>query len=443
MLPTDQPLTPETNIQNETKAINRRAILYGVVITVIVSIIIFVSLFIFITAPRNEKKGVFTNNEIQQQNKITKNTQVFCGNPPEELDSRHMELSSFTPFAVNEWYVDPVNPAESFIELRNTSKYPLNTSNVSVMMWPADSSAPIHSEHKGILPAADVGAGCIITIHEKDLIKTSYADNVVQKFSTTIIPTSLIVGTNKGNGGGQVNYFPNMPAGFSVSLTPAGKYVVAPKTPGQYNGAVAKSTFNPSIDAVRYFKEIVPYVSEKQPDEKVVAKWDSYKPTVIIAGDYSSKDKLCVEQAIESLRPITGLALPVVEKKANKMSEKSAINIFYVSPSKFPEWANRDNLADASPFWFGMELTNHIKEGQVYINPALSDLIKCQYAYWGIGRSLGVMRVGKAHPGSIFNESFGSKAEYSQLDKDIIRMLYDRLIESNDDLIDINHIFPD
>lgn len=446
------PNVPQQQLTSLTNGRNKKYLLIGVVVVVAV-LAIGVAAFAWfrITTPQTEQKVIpLANTSILPK----KEAQVVCGNPAESLDISHMAVSEFVPsLVVNEWYVDPANSQESFIELRNISTNPFITDGIEIIINdPALITNTIpRVSSGGVLPVQKLEPGCLIVLKQEDLIPRQEAEGWHAgnaHSSGKIDGKYLILGSREGNGGpGQLEYLASMQTGYSVSLTSAGKYVAAPKTPGQYNNATVKPAFQPSAATIKYFKEIVPYIPRSDSNQRIIAKWDRTEVPIGVMDTSAPEDRTCIETAVKELRKLTGLTMPgkSFDTKQGLLGLRRAINIFFVPPAQFPDWARvgEDNTRGAAqPTWHGGEDTNHIDDAEIFINPSLSAQERCQIIYRGLGRSIGIMRNGKSHPESMFNETWPSTAGYSAIDQDIIRMLYDRLIEPGDTLEDINRVFP-
>lgn len=436
-------------ISNHIKGDNKKYMVIGIIVaTTILAVGVAAFAWFRITTPQTEQKVVpLANTSIQPK----REAQVVCGNPAESLDISHMAVSEFVPsLVVNEWYVDPANPQESFIELRNISTNPFVTDGIEVII---NDPALITNQvpqvsNGGVLPVQKLEPGCLIVLKQEDLVPRQEAEGWRAgnaHSSGKIDGKYLILGSREGSGGpGQVEYLTDLPTGHSVSLTSAGKYVAAPKTPGQYNNATVKPALQPSTTAVKYFKEVVPYIPQDNPNQRIIAKWDRTEVPVGVMYNASPEDRVCIEEAVKELRELTGLTMAgkSFDTKYGLLGLRRAINIFFVPPSQFPDWAVDKTRMASRATWHGGEFTNHIDDGEVFINPALPAQEKCQLIYYGLGRALGIMRNGKNHPESAFHETSAPAVGYAPIDKEIIRMLYNRLIEPGDTLEDINRVFP-
>lgn len=427
----------------QVKSGNNKLIIIGAVAAVVTLAVGTAALAWWkITTPQTEVKGTLPPALERKIAEQAQKAQIVCGQS-EPLATDNMSFfQGVQNIVVNEWYVDPTNPEESFIELRNAGDTSINTDGINIILYPTDMNKP--ERNGGIVPTANLEPNCLMVLRQKDITPKEAGNFSGRQLYTdpTIVPTSLFLGNRSGDSNeGQIEYLKSMPAGYSVSLTSAGKYAAALKTPGAMNNATLAPAFKPSAATISYFKEVVPYIPRDNPDQRIIAKWTRSEVPVGVSSNASPEDRACVEKAVQEVRELTGLNMPG-KSFDTKIGFRRAINIFFTPPSEFPEWAGQNTQAVARGTWHGGEFTNHIDEGEVYINPTLPPQEKCFLVYFGLGRALGVMRRGESHPGSMFHKALAPVPGYTAIDKEIIRTLYDRLIEPGDTLEDINRIIP-
>ena len=181
---------------------------------------------------------------------------------------------------------------------------------------------------------------------------------------------------------------------------------------------------NYSEEAVNYFLKIglcPEFGTCKRP---IVKKWTS-DVRIKIHGNYNDRDEEELDSIIYELSELTGLSIKKVTKDAN-------INIYYTAQSKFKEYIsqyNEDNPQDG--LFAAFPDPNYVYyKATICIEDRLDQLRKLHLLREELTQSLGLPNDSKLYSNSVFQQNPQFKpTEYSSLDREVIRLLYDKNIQ--------------
>ncbi len=179
-----------------------------------------------------------------------------------------------------------------------------------------------------------------------------------------------------------------------------------------------------SEEAVNYFFKIGLCPEFGTCTRPVVKKWES-DVRIKVHGKYSNRDEEELDDIIHELSELTGLSIKRVTKDAN-------INIYYVPQSKFKKYIpqyNEDNPQDG--LFAVLPDANYVYyKATICIEDRLDQLRKLHLLREELTQSLGLPNDSELYFNSVFQQNPQHKpTEYSNLDKEVIRLLYDRNIK--------------
>lgn len=161
--------------------------------------------------------------------------------------SRTWDANSYrlatTKLVVNEWYADPFDPSQSYIELKNVSGYKISLESVEFRAQSTVIPLSLHT----------LAPGEILLLHENDL--STYAS---QDVTAPLIKKGGIIMARTGDvaiGGGAL--YENIPSGYSIGVVDLkalreGRfysdweeiYQIMPQTPGRENQVMVQKRSN-------------------------------------------------------------------------------------------------------------------------------------------------------------------------------------------------------
>ena len=179
-----------------------------------------------------------------------------------------------------------------------------------------------------------------------------------------------------------------------------------------------------SQEAVNYFFEIGLCPEFGRCFEPIVKKWTS-DVRIKLYGNYTNADERELENIIYELSKLTGLSIQKVTSDAN-------INIYFVAQSKFKKYIpqyNEDNPQDGL-FAVTPSDNNIYYKATICIEDDLDQLRKLHLLREELTQSFGLPNDSESYLNSVFQQDPQYKpTEYSDLDKEVIRLLYDRKIK--------------
>ena len=182
-----------------------------------------------------------------------------------------------------------------------------------------------------------------------------------------------------------------------------------------------------SQEALNYFYE-VGFGSELGRSDNTIAKWTN--SINIYIGGGRPEDRSEIQEIIEELKTLTGLSINIVDDH-----NQSNLKIIYTSTNSFTA-----HCGSYKPSTHGVqqglfcnewkEPGNVIVQGKVLIDNSLSSqVIRSHLVREELTQCLGLMQDSYAYPDSIFQQTSTSVTEFSELDKEVIRILYDHRLQ--------------
>ncbi len=193
------------------------------------------------------------------------------------------------------------------------------------------------------------------------------------------------------------------------------EYFTPPPSPyGEYSKA-----------GVEYLQEIgfCPEFELKKCDQ-VIKKWTS-NVKVQIHGNYTESDEKELDNIISDLAELTGLSI-------KKVSSNADINIYFVQQSKFNKYIPEyDKIAPQEGLFATHYNSNYIYyKATICIRDDTSELKKHHLLREELTQSFGLTRDSYSYTNSVFQQDPQYKpVEYAEIDKEIIRILYDDKIK--------------
>ena len=182
-----------------------------------------------------------------------------------------------------------------------------------------------------------------------------------------------------------------------------------------------------SEQAVNYFLEIglCPEFSTLPCDPKVT-KWDS-DVRVQLHGQYSPADEEEVNSIISELSELTGLSVTKVNSNAN-------INIHIVPHSSFTKYCRAYNPDGNQDGYFQVsqpsDKKSPLSSSVICIKNNLEETHRHHLLREELTQSFGIFNDSYSHTGSVFQQDpYYTPTEYAEIDREVIRLLYDKRIK--------------
>ena len=177
-------------------------------------------------------------------------------------------------------------------------------------------------------------------------------------------------------------------------------------------------TSTPTTGALDYFLEIV-LGSEFGDSNPIVHKWLT-DPSIEVHGNPTTDDMDTLAQMISELNDLVdGIRLELVQDSAN-------VNIYFEPQSKFPSILSDYVPGNHGFFWMWWRNSGEIVKAQILIasDQTLSQEIRSHLIREELTQALGMAKDSYSYPGSIFYQEWSTVTKYSDIDREVIRLLY-------------------
>ncbi|MDE0518677.1 MAG: DUF2927 domain-containing protein [Bdellovibrionales bacterium] len=175
--------------------------------------------------------------------------------------------------------------------------------------------------------------------------------------------------------------------------------------------------------AVHYFLEIGLGSEFGDPTNVTVKKWAS-EIRIQIHGNYNQSDENELESIISELSELTSLSIKRVTSNAN-------INIYFAKQTDFKRYIPQYNTSNPQNGVFAsLYQGDHITEATICIEDHLVPPQRHHLLREELTQTMGLQKDSYSYQNSVFQQSPDhTPTEYSQIDKEVIRILYDKKIK--------------
>ena len=174
--------------------------------------------------------------------------------------------------------------------------------------------------------------------------------------------------------------------------------------------------------AVNYFLEIGLCSEFEVCTNPTIKKWTS-DVRIQLQGNYTKSDEEELDDIISELSELTGLSISRVTGNAN-------INIYFVKQAQFTRYIPNYNTSNPQNGVFATKYQgDSITRAMVCIEDHLVPPQRHHLLREELTQAMGLQQDSYSHQNSIFQQSPDyTPTEYAQIDKEVIRILYDRNI---------------
>ena len=225
----------------------------------------------------------------------------------------------------------------------------------------------------------------------------------------------------------------------------------SPRIPQEHQVADPTADYTPySHNAINYFSEVGfgAEFGEKQAQDFIV-RWEIGMEVYINGGTQSDIDE--VNKVIGELAQLTGLSIKFTNQPISTVKvPNNAINIRYTTQDAFAEACGEERYEkvvkyhgeQAGYFCNGWnDNSKIIVHAYVLIDNSIQPQSQRNHLLREeLTQSLGIMKDSNSYTDSVFHDSYSSTpTEFSELDKQVIQILYDNRISAGMNLNDILH----
>ena len=174
--------------------------------------------------------------------------------------------------------------------------------------------------------------------------------------------------------------------------------------------------------SVQYFMEIALGSEFGDPTNVTVKKWAS-EVRIQIHGNYNQSDEDELESIISELSELTSLSIKRVNSNAN-------INIYFAKQADFKKYIPHYNTSNPQNGVFATIYEgHHITKATICIEDHLVSPQRHHLLREELTQTMGLQKDSYSYQNSIFQQSPEyTPTEYSQIDREVIRILYDQKI---------------
>ena len=225
----------------------------------------------------------------------------------------------------------------------------------------------------------------------------------------------------------------------------------SPHVPQEHLVANPTADYTPySHDAINYFSEVA-FGAEfgKKQVQDFIVRWGSGMKVYITGGTQSDIDE--VRRVTGELAQLTGLSIEFINQSISTAKvPNNAINIRYTTQDEFAEACGEERYGDVTQTHgeqAGFFCNNWNPNNKIIIRAYVliddSEQPQSQRNHLlreELTQSLGIMKDSNSYTDSVFHDSYSSTpTEFSELDKQVIKILYDNRISAGMKLNDILH----
>ncbi|MDE0119669.1 MAG: DUF2927 domain-containing protein [Bdellovibrionales bacterium] len=185
--------------------------------------------------------------------------------------------------------------------------------------------------------------------------------------------------------------------------------------------------------AVHYFLEIGLGSEFGDPTNLTVKKWAS-EVRIQIQGNYNQSDEEELENIIAELSELTGLSIKRVTNNAN-------INIYFAKQADFKRYIPQyDTNNPQNGVFSTLYQGDYITKATICIEDHLVSPQRHHLLREELTQTMGLQKDSYSYQNSVFQQSPDyTPTEYSQIDKEVIRILYDKKVKPGMSKIDIEN----
>lgn len=173
-----------------------------------------------------------------------------------------------------------------------------------------------------------------------------------------------------------------------------------------------------SQQTLNYFNEVA-FGAEFNDNESKISKWEKSNVELKVNGTPSASDAICLDQVITDFNSIsTETKLYITKGTAN-------VNIYFAPEAEF-----KNILPDYIPKnmgYFSVNWTSRrsITKASILISTTeINDTERCHLIREETTQSMGIMKDSHSYSDSIFYDDWTYTTKYSDLDKQVIKLLY-------------------
>ena len=177
-------------------------------------------------------------------------------------------------------------------------------------------------------------------------------------------------------------------------------------------------TSAPTTEALNYFLEIA-LGTEFGDSNPVIRKWLT-DPAIQVHGNPTTDDMDTLAQVISELNDLVGgIRLELVQDSAN-------VNIHFEPHLKFSSILSGYVPGNTGFFWTWWRDSGEIFEAQILIasDKTFSQEARSHLIREELTQALGLAKDSYSYPGSIFYQEWSTVTEFSDIDREVIRLLY-------------------
>ena len=175
------------------------------------------------------------------------------------------------------------------------------------------------------------------------------------------------------------------------------------------------ATYAPTAEVLDYFLEIT-LGAEYGGSSSVIRKW-SRDPLIQVHGNPTAVDLDTLAQVISELNELVGdIRLELVQDNAN-------VVIYFEPESRFPSILDGYVPGNSGFFWTWWS-SNVINRATILIATDQAEEARSHLIREELTQALGLMRDSNSRPKSIFYQKWTTVTEYSDIDREVIRILY-------------------
>ncbi len=172
----------------------------------------------------------------------------------------------------------------------------------------------------------------------------------------------------------------------------------------------------PTTEVLDYFLEIA-LGAEFGDQTPVIRKWSS-GPRIQVHGNPTAVDLITLAQVISELNELVGgLKLELVQDNAN-------LDIHFKPQSEFPSILKEYEPGNAGYFWTCWSSSSVIYKAIILIASDRTEEVRSHLIREELTQALGLMRDSNFRPESTFYRQWSTVTEYSDIDREVIRILY-------------------
>ena len=212
---------------------------------------------------------------------------------------------------------------------------------------------------------------------------------------------------------------------FLILLSVGTAFLVTHRSQKYAQKPVAKLSI--SKRGLDYFNEIA-FGSEFGGNAPVIHKWQKPNVTIAVSGSFKKNDKECLDKVVKDFNDISSEVHLAIAQNSND------INMYFAPEPEFKNIEPNYQPTNYGYFWVSFADDQTIKKSTILISSTMvTDQERCHLIREETTQSMGLMRDSHSYPDSMFYDDWTTTQDYSDLDKQLIEILYgDRGVKAND-----------